>query len=47
MEMRLTTLAQTPDEGIPAWQVEVAAHSAQIATDRSSTALPLFRSWPA
>ncbi len=24
MEMRLTTLAQTPDQGIPAWQVEVA-----------------------
>jgi urea transporter len=24
MEMRLATLAQTPDQGIPAWQVEVA-----------------------
>lgn len=25
MEMRLTTLAQTPDQGIPAWQVEIEA----------------------
>jgi hypothetical protein len=38
MEMRLTTLAQTSDEGIPAWQVEVAVHSSQVAMDRSSMA---------
>jgi hypothetical protein len=25
MEMRLISLAQTPDQGIPAWQVEIAA----------------------
>ncbi|MDP2825061.1 MAG: urea transporter [Sulfuritalea sp.] len=33
MEMRLTTLAQTPDQGIPAWQVEVAPHFSQVAMD--------------
>lgn len=32
MEMRLATLAQTPDQGIPAWQVEVAASSSQSPT---------------
>jgi urea transporter len=35
MEMRLTTLAQTPDQGIPAWQVEVAP----VAADRNSSVL--------
>ncbi|MDP2809789.1 MAG: M23 family metallopeptidase, partial [Rhodocyclaceae bacterium] len=29
MEMRLATVAQTPDQGIPAWEVDVAANSSQ------------------
>jgi hypothetical protein len=31
MEMRLASVAQTPDQGIPAWQVEVAADSSKTA----------------
>ena len=31
MEMRLASVAQTPDQGIPAWQVEVAADSSKNA----------------
>ncbi len=37
MEMRLTSVAQTPDQGIPAWQVEVAANPSQSETREIST----------
>lgn len=40
MEMRLVSLAQTPDQGIPAWQVEIAGQPARTAAASTAPVPP-------